>query len=73
MNCWILGNKQKMSIVLPFAEKFVVEEVSGDILFPRSLATAITCTYSRKFSGFYLGAIEPSVGIQNGVEELPES
>jgi hypothetical protein len=37
-----------MSIVLPFAEKIVVEKVSGDILFPRSLATAITCTYSRK-------------------------
>jgi hypothetical protein len=43
-----------MSIVLPFAEKIVVEKVSGDILFPRSLATAITCTYSRQFSGFYL-------------------
>jgi hypothetical protein len=28
-----------MSIVLPFAEKFAVEEVSGDMLFPRSLAT----------------------------------
>jgi hypothetical protein len=62
-----------MSIVLPFAEKIVVEKVSADILFPRSLATAITCTYSRQFSGFYLGAIEPSVRIQNGVEELPES
>jgi hypothetical protein len=28
-----------MSIVLPFAEKFAVEEVSGDMLFPRSFAT----------------------------------
>jgi hypothetical protein len=25
-----------MSIVLPFAEKIVVEKVSGDILFPRT-------------------------------------
>ena len=62
-----------MSIVLPFAEKIVVEKVSGDMLFPKSLATAITCTYSRQFSGFNLRAIEPSVRIQNGVEELPES
>jgi hypothetical protein len=28
-----------MSIVLPFAAKFVVEEVSGDMLFPRGFAT----------------------------------
>jgi hypothetical protein len=34
-----------MLIVLPFAEKFVVEEASGDMLFPRSLATTGTCTY----------------------------
>jgi hypothetical protein len=49
-----------MSIVLPFAEKFVVEEVSGDMLFPRGFATAGTCTYSRKSSRFYLGVMEPS-------------
>jgi hypothetical protein len=49
-----------MSIVLPFAEKFVVEEVSGNMLFPRSLATAGTCTYFRKSSGFYLAVMEPS-------------
>jgi hypothetical protein len=30
-----------MSIVLPFAEKFAGEEVSGDMLFPRSLATVL--------------------------------
>jgi len=62
-----------MSIVLPFAEKLIVEEVSGDILFPRSLAATGTCTYSRKSSGFYLGAMEPSVRMQNGFEEFPES
>ena len=62
-----------MSIVLPFAEQFVVEEVSGDMLFPRSLATACTCTYSRKSSGFYLGVMEPSVRIQTGFEDIPES
>ena len=71
MNCWILGNKQKMSIVLPFAEKFAVEEVSGDMLFPRSLATTGTCTYSRKSSGLYLPVVEPGMRIQNGLE-LPE-
>jgi hypothetical protein len=43
----------KMSIVLPFAEKFAVEEVSGDVLCPRSLATTGTYTYSRKSSGLY--------------------
>jgi hypothetical protein len=37
-----------MSIVLPFAEKFAGEEVSGDMLFPRSLATTGICAYSRK-------------------------
>ena len=62
-----------MSIVLPFAEKFVVEEASGDMLFPRSLATTGTCTYLRKSSGFYLGVMEPSVRIQNGFEDIPES
>jgi len=62
-----------MSIVLPFAEKFVVEEVSGNILFPRSLATAGTCTYFRKSSRFYLAVMEPSVIKQNEFEELPES
>jgi len=62
-----------MSIVLLFPEKFVVEEISGNILFPRSLATVGTCTYFRKFSGFYLAVIEPSVEKQNGFEELPES
>ena len=56
-----------MSIVLPFAEKFAVEEVSGDMLFPRSLATTGICTYSRKSSALYL-----AVRIQNGFEELPE-
>jgi hypothetical protein len=34
-----------MSIVLPFSAKFVLEEVSGNMLFLRSLATAGTCTY----------------------------
>jgi hypothetical protein len=62
-----------MSIVLPFAEKFVVEEVSGNMLFPRSLATAGTCTYFRKSSGFYLAVMEPSVMKQNGFEKLPQS
>ena len=56
-----------MSIVLPFAEKFAGEEVSGDMLFPRSLATTGICTYSRKSSALYL-----AVRIQNGFEELPE-
>jgi len=61
-----------MSIVLPFAEKFVVEEVSGDMLFPRSLATTSTCIYSRKSSGLYLAVEEPAIRIHNGFEELPE-
>ena len=61
-----------MSIVLPFAEKFVAEEVSGDMLFPRSLETAGTCTYSGKSSGFNLAVEEPAMRIQNGFEELPE-
>jgi hypothetical protein len=56
-----------------FRFSFHIQFYSVTFLFPRSLATAITCTYSRQFSGFYLGAIEPSVRIQNGVEELPES
>ena len=73
LNCWILENKQKMSIVLPFAEKFVVEEVSGDMLFPRGFATTGTCTYSGKSSRFYLGVMEPSVRIQTGFEDIPES
>jgi len=60
-----------MSIVLPFVEQFVVEEVSGDIVFPRSLATTGTCTYSRKSSGLYLPVVEPAMRIQNGFEELP--
>ena len=62
-----------MSIVLPFAEKFVVEEASGDMLFPRSLTTTGICTYLRKSSGLYLGVMEPSVRIQNGFEDIPES
>jgi hypothetical protein len=61
-----------MSIVLPFAEKFAGEEVSGDMLFPRSLATTGICTYSRKSSGLYLAVVEPAMTIQNGFEELPE-
>jgi len=61
-----------MSIVFPFAGKFVVEEVSRDILFPRSLATTGTCTYSRKSSGLYLAVEEPAMRVQNGFEELPE-
>jgi hypothetical protein len=61
-----------MSIVLPFAEKFAVEEVSGDVLFPRSLATTGTYTYSRKSSGLYLAVVEQAMRIQNGFEELPE-
>ena len=61
-----------MSIVLPFAEKFVVEEVSGDVLFPRRLATTGTCTYSRKSAGLYLAVVELAMGIQNGFKELPE-
>ena len=62
-----------MSIVLPFAEKFLVEEVSGDVLFPRGLETTGTCTYSRKSSGVYFGVMEASVRMQNGFEEFPES
>jgi hypothetical protein len=50
-----------MSIVLPFAEKFAVEEVSGDMLFPRSLATTGICTYSRKSPGLYLAVVEPAM------------
>jgi hypothetical protein len=61
-----------MSIVLPFAEKFAVEEVSGDMLFPRSFATTGTCSYSRKSSGLYLAVVEPAMRIQNGFEEFPE-
>jgi hypothetical protein len=57
-----------MSIVLPFVEKFVVEEESGDVLFPRGLATTGTCTYSRKSSGVYFGVMELSVRMQNGFE-----
>ena len=68
MNDWILGNRKKMSIVLPFVEKFVVEEESGDVLFPRGLATTGTCTYSRKSSGVYFGVMELSVRMQNGFE-----
>jgi hypothetical protein len=59
-----------MSIVLPFAEKFAVEEVSGDMLFPGSLATTGTCTYSRKSSELYLPVVEPAMRIQNGFELL---
>ena len=61
-----------MSIVLPFAEKFVVEEESRDILFPRSLATTGTCTYSRKSSRLYLPVVEPEMRMHNGFEELSE-
>jgi len=61
-----------MSIVLPFAEKFVVEEVSGDVLFPGSRATTGTCTYSEKSSGVYLAAMEQALRIQNGFEDLPK-
>ena len=61
-----------MSIVLPFAEKFVVEEISRDILFPRSLATTGTCTSLRRSSGFNFAVEEPAMRIQNGFEELPE-
>jgi hypothetical protein len=50
-----------------------VEEVSGDVLFPRGLATTGTCTYSRKSSGVYFGVMEASVRMQNGFEEFPES
>jgi hypothetical protein len=50
------------------AEKFAVEEVSGDMLFPGSLATTGTCTYSRKSSGLYLPVVEPAMRIQNGFE-----
>ena len=62
-----------MSTVLSFAEKFVVEEVSGNMLFPRRLATAGTCTYFRTSSRFYLAQMEPSVMKQNAFEEFPES
>jgi hypothetical protein len=59
-------------LVLPFAEKFVVEEASGDILFPRSLAAAGTSTYIRKSSGFYLAVVEPVMRNQNRLEELTD-
>ena len=61
-----------MSIVLPFAETFVVEEVSGDIFFQRTLATTGTCTFLRKSSGLYLQVEKPAMRVQNGVWELPE-
>ena len=61
-----------MSIVLPFAEKFVVEEISRDILLPRSLATTGTCNSFRRPSGFNFAVEEPAMRIHNGFEELPE-
>jgi hypothetical protein len=40
---------------------FSVEEVSGDVLFSRSLATTGTYTYSRKSSGLYLAVVEQAI------------
>ena len=57
-------------LVLPFAEKFVVEEASVDILFPWSLAAAGTSTYLRKSSEFYLAVVEPVMRNQNRLAEL---
>jgi hypothetical protein len=51
---------------------FLINEMKHkDMLFPRSLATTGTCTYSRKSSGLYLPVVEPAMRIQNGLE-LPE-
>jgi len=61
-----------MSIVLPFAETFVVEEVSRDVLIPKSIATTGICIYFRKYTAVYLEALEPAMRIQNGLEELSE-
>ena len=61
-----------MSIVLPFTETFVVEEVSRDVLIPKSITTTGICIYSRKHTADYLEVLEPAIRIQNGLEELPE-
>jgi hypothetical protein len=53
-----------LQVTVAFAEKFAGEEVSGDMLFPRSLATTGICTYSRKSSALYL-----AVRIQNGTHQ----
>jgi hypothetical protein len=47
-----------MSIVLPFAETFLVEEVSRDVLIPKSIATTGVCIYFRKYTAVYLEALE---------------
>jgi hypothetical protein len=47
-----------MSIVLPFAETFLVEEVSRDVLIPKSIATTGICIYFRKYTAVYLEALE---------------
>jgi hypothetical protein len=61
-----------MSIVLPFAETFLVEEVSRDVLIPKSIATTGICIYFRKYTAVYLEALEPGMRIHHGLEELPE-
>jgi hypothetical protein len=63
-----------MSIVLPFAEKFVVEEVTRDVLFPRSVITTGTCMFSRNPSSrFDFGVMASSMKIQKEYEWLPKS
>ena len=63
-----------MSIVLPFAEKFVVEEVTRDVLFPKSLTTTGTCMFSRNSSSRVdFGVMASSMKTQKEYEWLPES
>lgn len=63
-----------MSIVLPYAEKFSVDEVTRDVLFPRSLTTTGTCMFSRNPSSrFDLGVMTSSMKIQKEYEGLPKS
>lgn len=60
---------KKMSIVLPFKDILIVEELSRDILLSYIIAMQGTCTFSRKSSRFYSGVMERSVTIQKEYHE----
>lgn len=62
-----------MSIVLPFKDILIVEEVSRDMLFSCILAMPSTCVFSKKASRFYSAVMERSVTIQKEYEASPES
>lgn len=62
-----------MSIVLPFKDILIVEEMSRDIVFSCILAMPSTCAFSRKTSRFYSDVMEPSMTIQNEYEQSSAS